>query len=90
MADYLPKVYLYHVDHAEKIPWTSFSSIFYNSAGANGTKIIIFKHEHITYTFYADRLFGNENEKRDLKKKNFSYHIICQNEKKHFIEKMNS
>ena len=40
--------------------------------------------------FYADQLFGNENEKRDLKKKNFSYRIICQNEKKHFIEKMNS
>ena len=40
--------------------------------------------------FYADQLFGNENEKRDLKKKNFSYHIIFQNEKKHFIEKMNS
>ena len=51
----------------------------------------LFSNMNILHTrFYADQLFGNENEKRDLKKKNFSYHIICQNEKKHFIEKMNS
>lgn len=77
MADYLPKVYLYHVDHAEKIPWTSFSSIFYNSAGANGTKIIIFKHEHITYTFLCWSTFRKWKWKKGFEEKKLliSHHL---------------
>lgn len=73
----------------KKYPELHFQVFFIIAQAPMGQKL--FSNMNILHTrFYADQLFGNENEKRDLKKKNFSYHIICQNEKKHFIEKMNS